>query len=356
MDTDRTDTSTGRGPGNGSGVIVKVDPFDREAFDAWHATYAAGERAGREQWATPWRLEEFRTDAQSPVSYEWKGIFGLVVDGAFVATAEVWMPLLENLDLVQMQIHTHPDHRRRGYATRMLEHVEDLARARGRNKLMTETSYPYDAPADGAGEAGPEFLTRHGFEFGLGDVMRLVELPLDDRLLEQLAEQAAPHHAAYTLRSFVGPVPEELAQGFAEVAAAISADAPMGDLDFEPDTPNVTSMREAEAIQARQRRTKYNTVALDASGDVVAYTELVMSEEDPGAVYQWGTLVRKAHRGHRLGLAVKTENLRFLQGLRSDARRLITYNAEVNSHMIAVNEQLGFRPVERLGEFQKRLP
>ena len=34
---------------------------------------------------------------------------------------------------------------------------------------------------------------------------------------------------------------------------------------------------------------------------------------------------------------------------------MVTWNAEVNAHMVAVNEQLGFEPVERLGEFQKRL-
>ena len=36
-------------------------------------------------------------------------------------------------------------------------------------------------------------------------------------------------------------------------------------------------------------------------------------------------------------------------------RRLTTYNAEVNAHMIGVNEEIGFRPVARLGDFQKRL-
>jgi hypothetical protein len=36
-------------------------------------------------------------------------------------------------------------------------------------------------------------------------------------------------------------------------------------------------------------------------------------------------------------------------------RRLTTYNAEVNSHMVGVNEAMGFRPVARLGDFQKKL-
>ncbi|WP_274378275.1 MULTISPECIES: hypothetical protein [unclassified Nocardioides] len=35
---------------------------------------------------------------------------------------------------------------------------------------------------------------------------------------------------------------------------------------------------------------------------------------------------------------------------------MTTYNAEVNAHMVGVNERLGFVSVARLGEFQKRAP
>jgi hypothetical protein len=37
------------------------------------------------------------------------------------------------------------------------------------------------------------------------------------------------------------------------------------------------------------------------------------------------------------------------------ARVVHTWNADVNAAMIAVNEAMGFRPVERLGEFQREL-
>ena len=110
----------------------------------------------------------------------------------------------------------------------------------------------------------------------------------------------------------------------------------------------------SEQLLAKQGRTKYVTVALDDDGRIAAYTDLVTTIHEPDRAYQWGTLVRRADRGHRLGLAVKIANLRLLQGERPDLAQLTTFNAEVNAHMIGVNERLGFVPVERLGEFQKK--
>lgn len=60
-------------------------------------------------------------------------------------------------------------------------------------------------------------------------------------------------------------------------------------------------------------------------------------------------------RAYDVGLAVKVADLRLLQGARTDGARLSTYNAEVNEHMVEVNEALGFRPVERLAEFSRKL-
>jgi hypothetical protein len=54
-------------------------------------------------------------------------------------------------------------------------------------------------------------------------------------------------------------------------------------------------------------------------------------------------------------MATKTDNLLRLQGQRLDLRELVTFNAEVNQHMVAVNDAIGFRPVERMGEYQKQL-
>ena len=129
----------------------------------------------------------------------------------------------------------------------------------------------------------------------------------------------------------------------------------MGEIEREPESADVGALRRTEELQRKQGRLVYNSVALDASGAVVAYSNLGVTVHDPDNGYQWGTLVRRADRGHRLGVAVKVATLRLLQAAPQSApRRLHTWNAEVNSHMIGINEALGFRPVERAGEFQKR--
>ena len=84
--------------------------------------------------------------------------------------------------------------------------------------------------------------------------------------------------------------------------------------------------------------------------DLVAYTDIVVTVHESERAYQWGTLVRPDHRGHRLGLAVKVANLRLLQETQPQITTVVTFNADVNAPMVAVNEQLGFRPVQWLGE------
>jgi hypothetical protein len=53
-------------------------------------------------------------------------------------------------------------------------------------------------------------------------------------------------------------------------------------------------------------------------------------------------VVIRGQRGHRLGLAVKREMLSMLAVREPQLRRIMTDNASANSHMIAVNQTLGY--------------
>lgn len=334
--------------------VRRLNPADDETFDAWHAVYWAAERFGREH-ANAWALEEFRADRTSDSPHRTFAMLTGWVDGQCVAAGDVEMSLVDRADEAQVYCFVHPDHRRRGHGSQLLAALEGIAQEHGRTVLTAEAAYPYDGPADGAGSAGPEFASRHGYSFGLGDVMRVLDLPTDPARLERLLAEAASHHPSYTIRTWIGPVPDDIVAGWVELNALVATEAPTGDLEVAPHAADVAVHRAREAVSAAQRRTNFHATALDADGRPVAYNELVLPELDPGRVYQWGTLVRREHRGHRLGMAVKAANLLQLQQAHPEPLLLATYNAEVNSHMIGINEQLGFRPVERLGEFQKRL-
>lgn len=334
--------------------IQWVDPHNRGAVDAWHAAYFQADSHGRD-WATPYHLEELRADLQAREKGRWVAAYSGVLDGEVVVAGAVETPLLDNLTFAWIQVHVRPELRGRGYGSAMLAHLEGVARERGRTLFNGETPWSYAEPADGAGVPAVAWLKARGYALGLVDVQREVRLPVADGVLASLVAETAPHHADYRLHSWVGPVPEKLVESYTELVASLAVEAPVGDLHLEPESADVEGLRDREATMLRQGRTKYNTVALNASGQVVAYTDMVTSVHEVGRAFQWGTLVRGTDRGRRLGLGVKVANLALLQRERPDIVRVTTYNAEVNTHMIGVNQRLGYRPVERLGEFQKKV-
>ena len=335
--------------------IRPVDPFDDATFAAWHEVYRRAETHGRERLATPWTLAELRVRLQEPTRRAALRAWVGEVDGVAVTTGFASLPLLDSLEHAEVAVATDPAHRRRGHGSRMLAYAERAVRAEGRVVITGETAWAHDLGPEGAGAAGLEFARAHGYRVGLVDVMRELALPVADDRLDALAAEAARRHEGYTLRSFTGAVPDDLVQGWAELSASLMTEAPVGDMEREPEAVDLVALRESEELTRKQGRTKYNTVALDPEGVVVAYTDIAVTRHEPTRAYQWGTLVRRADRGHRLGLAVKVANLRLLQREAIGLERIVTWNAEVNDHMIGVNELLGFVPVERSGELQKRL-
>jgi GNAT superfamily N-acetyltransferase len=335
---------------------VRIEPLDAgddQAMRAWHDVFLASHRHGR-PYAVPFMLEEIRARLLAERVSERQRAWSGLVDGEVVATGMLSMSLQDNLDRADLDVQVRPDRRAHGLGAQMLRHLEKEALTHGRSVAVVEVAYPYDAPADGSGTAHADFAVRHGYAFALGNVQRVLTLPVDEEDLRALVAEAAPHHRDYTLRSFTGAIPEDLVQSFAAIVGTLLTEAPSGEIEHEPEVFDVARIRADEKVFAASGRTKFTTVALDRAGEVAAYSELVLPAHDPGRVYQWGTLARPQDRGHRLGLATKVRNLQRAQP-RLGTATLVTFNAEVNAHMVGVNEQMGFRAVERLGEFQKRL-
>lgn len=337
--------------------IVEIDVQDDDALAAWLRVMDVVEVHERGDAATTWTLPEIIAAARHP-SKSLKAIyFNGVVDGEVVAVGQLRLPLLDNLSAVDLDVSVLPDHRRRGLGSQLLAECERVAREHGRTRFDAMTSWTYDGPPDGAGTSGVEFGKAHGYVFGLGDVQREVVLPVDEAVLDELAAEAAERADGYELRSWTGPFPDdELLLSYLELASKLITEAPMGDNDYEDEAVDVEAHRNHEQLVELQGRTVFTTVALAPDGSVAAYTDLMAPSHDTRCVFQWGTLAGRAHRGHRLGLAVKVANLRALQATgQYDGRRLVTWNAEVNDHMIGINERMGFVPVARAGELQKKV-
>lgn len=132
-------------------------------------------------------------------------------------------------------------------------------------------------------------------------------------------------------------------------------EAPQGELDIEAEVWDADRVRFREDHARAQGRSGWNTVAIAPDGTVAGSTELHLSGHDPVNAMQSGTLVAPAHRGHRLGLALKVRNHLELQRSHAERRVVHTWNAEQNTAMNAVNERLGFRPVETCEDWQRRI-
>ncbi|TIC82010.1 GNAT family N-acetyltransferase [Nocardioides sp. GY 10127] len=348
--------------------VEAVDPEDEAAFAAWHAVYARAEEHDRGAAATTWTAPEMReTLRDAGGSRRVSGFVGRL-GGEPVAFGLLEVPLRDNLESAQVLVVVLPERRRAGLGSALLARLEDEAAALGRTVLGSEVLWPWrlgpeggqsDGEQPGAGQPGGiapglAFAAARGYALELVEVQRRLRLPVPAGVLDDLAAHAATRHEGYALRAWVGEVPEELVGGWAVLEASLETEAPTGGLTREPQTAEVARVREGEALMRRQGRTPYRAVALDVDGTVVAYTEVVTTAHEPTRAYQWGTLVDRAHRGHRLGVALKVAAARLLGERAPGVESVATWNAAENEWMIAVNEALGFRPVEYLGGVEKR--
>jgi GNAT superfamily N-acetyltransferase len=264
------------------------------------------------------------------------------------------LPLRDNTHLAFLAPIVKPSHRRRGVGTSLLEHGMDYVRARGRDTVIIEVHRPMteSGPGDCAGYA---LLRKHGFSDASVDLHRVLDLPLGADRLAELEAETEQHRGGYRLISFGGSVPDDLMAGYCHLQEAFNSEAPLGDLDIEPEVWDEARVREKEELYRRSGRHERAVAALAPDGTMVALTEMMTTDHQPEVGWQGGTLVLKEHRGHRLGLATKTENLRRYQAEFPQVRAVHSWNAEQNGPMVAINDTLGFRPVEYLVEMQLKL-
>lgn len=330
---------------------IPLDLSDESACRQAHAAHVAS-RGYQRPWSHPEGVEEWITGVRHVDVDEDKELWVTCEDGRVVGYAVSWYPLADNTSMTWFDVLVHPDHRNRGHGTALLDRVVDGARRHERTTLVCDTVVP-DRDPD---HPFRRFLDRRGFTYSNTEIHRHLQLPVADELLDRLAaETNAAWADRYRLETHADGVPEPLLPSLCAVMGTLATDAPSGEIEFEEEQISPQRMLDQFALEQRQGRRRLTTVALDPDDQVVAYTELLLAAGDSPVVYQWGTLVHRAHRGHRLGMAVKLATLRRLQADFPQRERIITSNDDTNSFMVSVNEALGFEVVEYAPAYQRKL-
>lgn len=247
------------------------------------------------------------------------------------------VPQRENIHLASVTLLVDPARRRAGIGTGLLRHAAAQAARQGRRVLAADAR---------DGSAAAAFFRAAGARPGICEVVRVLRLDtIPAGKLAALRAQAEPAAQGYSLLSWEGPVPERYLAAVAEVGEGMN-DAPR-DAGHDGERWDTDRVRQSAQRVAAQGLRYYSVAAAGEAGELAALTQLGVDPLQPDWGFQELTVVACPHRGHRLGLLVKTAMLELLAAREPQLTTIITGNADANKHMIAINEQLGFTELER---------
>jgi RimJ/RimL family protein N-acetyltransferase len=204
---------------------------------------------------------------------------------------------------------------------------------------------------------GPIFAARTGADAALDEARsRLDVAGVDQGELDRLLKDAWGRADGYRLVQWTGRAPDDVVAAVAYLEGRLNTDAPTGDVAWEAEAVDAEQIRAIEAArEARLRRTHHSGVVHVAGGRLVGWTHLVLTGGQVRHAWQDTTIVDPEHRGRRLGLLVKIENLRYALRHEPGLQVIDTFNAAENAHMISINEAMGFRRVDMWMQWQLTL-
>lgn len=267
-----------------------------------------------------------------------------------------------------------PQARGRGHGRALLDTVLQAARDEGRDTALLYTGYrprvtevwrmheravadpsltaTFD-PGDGPGVHLARAVGARGVQTELRSQVRL---PVPAGTVAAVAAAATAHARGYRTVTWTDGVGDALLDDRAELAARMSTDPPLGELDFREEAWDADRVRAMYADLARRGMTVLGAGAVEEStGRMVAFSEVHVHPAVPEHAWQRDTIVLPEHRGHRLGVLVKAVNLEVLQADRPAVRAVQTWNALENGPMLRVNRAMGFVPVALYAGWQLRL-
>jgi GNAT superfamily N-acetyltransferase len=236
--------------------------------------------------------------------------------------------------LAELELTVHPADRRQGIGSRLLDAALQAAAENEATTVLADAT---------VGSAGDAFLAARGFTVGL----RLIYT----RLALADARPTPTPVAGYRLTSWAGVPPDGLIESFTRARAGMS-DSPVGDISYGEEVWDVERSRQVAEVVAQRGDLLETVAALDEStGEVVAYTELVVPGDEQGDAQHYGTVVVPAHRGRGLSRWLKAEHIRQTTTRHPKLAGLLTDTAATNEPMRRTNESLGYQETHQVHRY-----
>ena len=199
---------------------------------------------------------------------------------------------------------------------------------------------------------------RHNFWTSLGAELRYTEqessldmAAVDPQLMAQWIE-AGP--ADLELVHWARRCPDQWIDALVVTANAMK-DAPTDDLDMADTVVDAYMVRAEIEARAACGLEYQGVLAVTADGAAAGTTEVFVNRHRPAASWQWTTVVLPGHRGRGIGRWLKATMWKQLRSTEPDVTALQTGNAASNAHMLAINNEMGFRPAHLMGCWQADL-
>jgi GNAT superfamily N-acetyltransferase len=327
--------------------IEQINPRNEAALRAW---WEVGHAATTERPGKPWPVWE-QSRVALPADNPERGITLLgAIDGReMVGAGLLTRSLQDNLHSAMAFAWTRPDRTREGIGRALVGELEVIAAGDRRTTMQSEAHLP-----PGGSAAPEEFARAMGYDVASRESIKELTLADYTARRDALAREVTAADG-YRIITFDTVCPDEHLDSFGRLLGMLMSEVPLGELDHEASEWSPERIRSAEQRNLDIGRHVQTAMAIAQDGQVAGVSDVRVDDSDPAYGQVGITIVDPAHRGHRLGLALKLATHDLAVATYPELVSVDTSNAEVNTWMNAVNEALGYRTIETLLELQKKL-
>lgn len=319
--------------------IHQIDVHDEAQLKAWFEAQDSAIAHDRPH-AVSRTFDALVNQVTIPSDYHQPVLLAAFDDDEIVGVAELGFSLQDNPHLADLEVTVRPEHRRRGIGRALYGDATARRRAAGRTSACGEVSVVDD-------EGPLAFARAMGAESVHQEDHLVLELPLSDAEVRELAAKVTGDHEIVTWQ---GRCPDDLIDAYAQLRTQMNQDVPMGELDHEAVVMTPERIRSGE--ERLERSYDIVVAAARRADGVLGGYSLVFLARGSDQVLQDDTLVMPAHRGHRLGLALKLATYDVVATQHPERTSMHTWTDPDNQAMYATNTAFGYRRVERMHQVQ----